>query len=501
MRSRVLVAVVLALPAVAGCLSLDSGQDTGQAASSSLPPSEIELDVRTERTLVTEPGHRISEFSVAKDPRDPSRLVVSAMDLDDDQGASNCVLYKSLDGGDSWDPLGAPFGQDLRIKGDPWVTFAPDGSLHSSCIDVRMRDDEITQWLYHVRGNLAGDWSEPARVPMLDPEDSMDKSAIGTTSTGEVLTCAADLDADHQLTITRSTDGGATWDPIAAGNLSANCNGIQEGPEGVLHVLYCRTGETPCEETGTVASTDGGRTWEDAVRAGSVHWETKPERSHRYLPDTPEPVVPSMAVSPSSGGVFVAWQTMNDEDRYRVTLQELPADGDDYTPRSTPIPEDHRCSRCHVTRPTLAADADGRLAMLWKVTRGTTLETREIWFSASGDEGQTWADPIQLAELGPTESKADPRHAAPHPDALVGGAETLARSLAEGEPSADEVTSHGLSAYGHAFFTGVHSDGGDYWTMTSNGDGFVPMWVDRSEDGTQQLWSAVIAVEGGTGAS
>lgn len=496
-RAALVLMLALLVVPLAGCLSGDEEAGLEPAGEPSEGPVGS-LGIVAERTLVSPPGHRMSEFSVATDPTDASRLIVAGMDLDDEQGASNCVIYVSEDGGRSWEQTAAPFGADLRIKGDPWLAIGPSGEVHTTCIDVATQGDDIIQWLYHTRSEDHGrTWEAPVKVPMLEADDSMDKSAVGIDPDGRVYACAADLDQDRQLTVTRSLDGGQTWQAQAVGDLLANCNGVLTGPDGAVHVLWCRAGDTPCMATGTVTTRDGGETWEAPVEAGKVDLAWMPDGANRHLPDAPQPAVPSLAVDPTTGRVVVAWGSADEQDRFRVHLSKLDPGDERYHDLVSPVPEDHRCSACHVTRPTVAFDQEGRLGMLWKVTRGTTIDQREIWFSILPEPGDTWADPIQLAELGPAASKADPRHYAPHPDALTGGASVLAESLASGDVlSPDDAGSHALTLYGHAFFGSVHSDGGDYWTLAAGSEGFVPMWVDHAAEGKPQLWSAIVETGG-----
>lgn len=66
----------------------------------------------------------MSEFAVARNPKNPNHLVIGAMDWDDEGGTVGCVTFLSRDGGMSWSPGGRVPGLEKGyLQADPWVTI------------------------------------------------------------------------------------------------------------------------------------------------------------------------------------------------------------------------------------------------------------------------------------------------------------------------------------------------------------------------------------------
>ncbi len=302
-----------------------------------------------------------NEVSIAINPRNRDNIVAVAMvrDFQDRPGYTNFGFH-SLDGGKTWgvSPMGVVGG---RTQGDDAVRFTADGIALRTCISF---------------------------LGIFEPRPSRAASAI---------------------LLSRSADGGATWDPPVALVTHENSaepmedkpyltiDNAQNSPHfGHVYVAWTRFdrygSEHPEDNTQIIfaRSTDGGQTFQPPFRVSDAGGDC------RDSDDTVEGVVPAVGVN---GEVFLVWagprglefdvsadggQTFA-QDR---VISDMPGGWDSEVPG---------CSR-HNGMPVTGVDHSsgrnrGRLYVNWIDNRHGDLD---VFVASSGDAGQTWTPPLRV---------------------------------------------------------------------------------------------------------
>jgi hypothetical protein len=280
------------------------------------------------------------EPSVAAHPRD-RQLLLGAWQQDrwTNGGARGVVAATSSDGGRSWRLGGPAFsrctggsaanGGDYERASDPWVSVAPDGTLHAIALAFD-REGPYVQALLASRSTDGGEtWSHPvALVRDTDPDFAPDKETLTADpndarlvyATWDRLTGQSSTDPTLQtgpLWFARSTDGGATWEPprqVYDPGKNAQTIGAQVLvlPGGALllgaTVLADLAAAAPSGVTlVTLRSEDGGVSWSApafplaASTAGALDPKSRRAiRSSGFLF--------ALAVDPGSGAVYATWE-------------------------------------------------------------------------------------------------------------------------------------------------------------------------------------------------
>jgi len=443
------------------------------------------LEVAGPRVRVGQAGHRHGEFSVARDPNDPWHLVVGAMDLDHQSGSIACVAYESFDAGATWASAGTiPGMQDGHGHLDPWVSIDPSGRVHIACLDNEV-DTANTLYVPTVYARRVGStWSANRTMEHVGgaTRRSTDKLAVLADQRGHVYICVIESTPQGSaLIVHRSRDGGTTWDAPArvAGNLRANCNGFLESPNGDITIGWIGPQPDGTVKVGTVTSYDGGDTWQAATFIGTygIHWLREGEM---FYPVGPQHNFPSFAVSPTNGHLFASYSTWLG-DRYTTKLWRSTDRGASFQPVTLLAPWSQTCAECSDIQSTIHVDADGNLGMQIVLADEMSLH-REVWFTASQDEGATWLPPVELATSDAAMSWLSPTHYATGPNNVMG----LTGAMPEDAPH------DALGAAIPTIFSLQRRDGGDYWNFTSVPGGFLAMWIDHTDLGVPQIWSRLV---------
>jgi len=431
------------------------------------------LTAETDRALVTTPGHQASEFTVARDPRDPKHLIAASMDWDTPSGTVGCVANISNDGGRTW-TTGGGIDQNGHHHVDPWVTIDDNGDVYLACIDLGIDAAGALVRTVQVAKSVDGGstFGSPVSVPQTG---AATRDAVFATN-GDLFVCFEDGD----LTLVRSVDGGATWLPATKfAGLQAECDGIVAGPTGTLYLGWTATGgSAPASTFGTAVSSDGGASW-STTAAGQIGGTASG-------PPFPQAAAPSIAVSPTTGHVFIASQRAVQVDPVRsrtaLRLQRSTDDGATFQDVSVTLPATATCADCSVLNPTVTVNDAGELGLQLTLSDDNSLH-HEVWFLVSSDEGAHWLAPVQLGTTDATSSYV-------WPEAWVGDAAFYANGVVG--LASDPDPSRGLGLLMRAVWPYFHRDGGEYFGITSEGSDFVTMWVDHFDHGRSQIWSRIV---------
>lgn len=496
---RTSVAGVFGLVVVAALMS----------AASSSPAHLPVANPVSDRILVSEPGHRISEFSVATNPRNPNNLVVAAMDWDDERGSIGCATYVSRDGGLSWTPGGEVPGYEAAfVQLDPWVAFDAKGRVHLQClstisdlapyavgaVDGTTGRPSVLQ-MYSRSDDGGTTWSPASRIVGRHEKNHPDKNALFASRSGILYACYADFPKDgNDLVVSRSLNGGHSWlAPVVLDDVIGldkadeydgfgTCNGFAEGRNGEVHVLWYGYFDGR-QRYGTATTSDGGNSWRSTPIGDDLRYAETVGRG------APPGAWPSITFNPRTGEVFVAVQAWTGE-RYEARLHRSRDAGLSYQEVALPALASVTCDGCHQMRPAATVDRAGRLGIQVMLTSDFGL-TKEAWLLVSPDQGGTWLEPVQVSGTGPDKWWGDPRNWVPNDAAVI---DDIARRP---QNAVGVVGWQGVARAGAAGVAGHHVNyGGDYWNITASAKGFVAFWEDNAENGKHQLWARVIRVQG-----
>jgi hypothetical protein len=435
---------------------------------------------------VSAPGHRTSEFTVARDPTNRTHLVAAAMDWDSADGIVQCAAFVSRNGGADWTTVPAlPGHVSTHEDTDPWV--AVDGRGHA--------------WLTCTEGGtglLLGEspdggltWN-PAQVVPTGGVPA--KDSIGAFGDGELYLC---FQQGGQLQVMHSLDGGTSWSQFGIGNVQAGCNGIARGPDGATYVLWQSGGQLEADNlnpappgVGLGISTDGGRTWH------ATHIDDELGAAPPNMQSAPQAAAPSLAVSNVTGTLFVAAQRYQNAETGGVgTATQASAllvrsrdHGDTFQNLTLPRFPTEACTGCNEVHPTLAVDDAGRLYLQVTLANGDDSH-KEVWMAVSNDEGDSWLAFVSLAAYDPP--PVQPMNFVPDPAAILQDAKDIAQDPASA-PAAAQARADAIT------WPLFHRDGGEYFGIATVPGAALGMWVEPDAQGRNAIVGRIVTVFGPT---
>jgi hypothetical protein len=285
---------------------------------------------------------------VDANPANPMNLIaVWQQDRWSNGGARGLLTAVTHDGGATWDTTFPHFsrcaggtdanGGNYERSSDPWVSFSPNGVAHQISLSVNNVVDPATAILVSNSTDGGDTWSEPitlARDPSnvapflfndkesitADPNDSRYVYAIWDRL--RFPSDSANFNAQHAFSFrgdaifSRTTDGGATWEPARAifaprALKSTIGHQIVVRPSGELidlFTLFQGSGNNrPGSSLAMMRSTDKGATWSAPQVIHKIQFRGA------FDPDTGRPIraegfVPEVAVDRSNGNLYATWQ-------------------------------------------------------------------------------------------------------------------------------------------------------------------------------------------------
>jgi hypothetical protein len=362
------------------------------------------------------------EPQIAVDPRDQAHLVgVWQQDRWSNGGANGLLSGVSNDGGATWARSHAHFtrcsggntrnGGDYERASDPWVTIGPDGTVYQ--IALSFDDSDGNQAILASRSRDGGaSWSEPAVLARdtsfdagldkesitADPHDRRFVYAVWDRLVG--LTSTNPNDFFGPVWFSRTTNGGASWEPariVFDPGPDAQTIGsiIVVLPNGDLLntftlVPQAASSLTPQLFLAVIRSSDKGVHWSkpliiDELRSVGITTEKgEPVRTADFLP--------SIAVDPTSGALYAAWQDARASGGKRDgILLSRSADGGRTWSRAIPV---NTRPKAQAFTPTVNVTEDGTVGISYFDTRNDTPDPNTFltstWLLVSRDGGRTF---------------------------------------------------------------------------------------------------------------
>jgi hypothetical protein len=344
---------------------------------------------------------------VAADPGDPEHLVgVWQQDRWTNGGASGTLAAVSRDGGWNW-TLSIPrftrcTGGARDRASDPWVSISPDGTVHQIALGIdRVGTANQSNSVLVTKSRDGGlTWSDPTTL-IRDTDGGDDKESITADPTDARYVYAVwdrtDPGNRQPAYFSRTTDGGATWEPArviydGGGAVYTTGNIIGVLPDGTLvdvMSLYRGSGVS----LAVMRSRDHGATWSQPIIVSAIQTagtlDTKTRAGVRAGSG-----LPSIAVDGNSGALYIAWQDSRFAGgRHDGIVLSKSADGG----LTWMLPQQaNQAPDFQAFTPAVAVAPDGRVAVTYYDFRNDTNDAAVLltnrWQVTSADGGATWTE-------------------------------------------------------------------------------------------------------------
>lgn len=368
-------------------------------------------------------NYRHSEVEpwLALHPGNPDVLAAGwQQDRWDNGGARANVSAVSVDGGRSWRHTLHPFSRcggaasgtagDFQRASDPWVDIGPDGVIHAMALAFSGNSLQAgsSSAMLATRSLDNGMRWEPIKTLAHDGDAFFhDKNALTADRTdGRYIYAVWDrLSADGfgPTLLARSSDRGARWEPareiyrpsVADGISQTIGNRVVVLNDGRLVNVFTQidtVNKRSSNWVGVIRSADKGRTWSEPVRIAE----------HRTVgvrdPQTGQVIrsggiIPTIAVG-GDNSLWVAWQDARFQTGGTQDGIVLSRSVDGGLSWSPPVAVNRRLDAPAFT-PTLAARADGRVALLHFDLREDSADPSTLLTNAwllSSHDGVNWQE-------------------------------------------------------------------------------------------------------------
>ena len=343
--------------------------------------------------------------------------------------------------------MGPKVTTDRKVRSvvGPSVLIDDKGQISLAWVE----EDKETRTVFYSRIEKAGgSVGEPVRVNGTGevPYSRQEAPALAASGDDVLITWAvthpkitADKPFSNDLRLSRSTDGGKTFQPSVLVNddqqiINHSFDSIHVAPDGVVHIAWidgregkkesgtfatrstdhgqtvdknlkvdentcvcCRTSMTSSpdgtlyvawrkilpgdvRETVVARSSDGGRTFTVPVIVGHDQW-VFPGCPHR----------PASIGTDRQGRLYVVWYTEGTDETPSIYLAYSDDRGETFSPKQ----KLNRSKGTFPDHPQMAVDPDGRLIIVWEEQSPVR---REVVVSVSPDRGRSFSAPQKINE-------------------------------------------------------------------------------------------------------
>lgn len=216
---------------------------------------------------------KVTSANLAINPNNSLQMITGAEDTNcPSQGAA----YRTNDGGTSWTKSCLPLLDPIYVDGVPQLLYDNSGVVHALVTLFNLDDGDDPTYETHSTDNGAT-WSPLtlAAAPV-DVTAGLDSAVVDNNSASpfaNTIYASVEQYLDSltvQITVSKSTDGGANWSravaatlPKTRGLFSEGFSHLAIGNDGTLYLSVMATpnGSSSPNNMKFVKSTDGGVTW------------------------------------------------------------------------------------------------------------------------------------------------------------------------------------------------------------------------------------------------
>jgi hypothetical protein len=281
-------------------------------------PVRVDHDLLASDTA-GEPGTHAEPY-IAANPLNPNNLIAGCQQNRFSGGGARALDYAvSFDGGQTWTEALLP---NLTVvssgpwekASDPWVAFGPGNrAYYSSLLFNNSTADNAVGVSTSTDGGAT--WSAPVQVGRTSV-DFNDKDSIAVDTfpaspnfgnvyvTWDINVGGAADNVPQRMVVARSLDGGRTFqEPVVLRGKGSNIGSIARiGPDGSLYLVWAGGAQNAAVFTIFFSkSRDGGLTWGPNVKLGKI-------RSSGVDNIRAGEILPSFALDPANGDLYVAWE-------------------------------------------------------------------------------------------------------------------------------------------------------------------------------------------------
>ena len=352
------------------------------------------------------------ETTITANPGRPGNLVAGWMqDLGGEDGARTDLIASSRDNGRTWKRTTIPgfttfTGGTADGAADPWLSSGPDGAVYFLGAALTATASGPSFSIVSSTSRDGGrTW--PAVQPITDPDSRNDKPYI--TADPRIPGRAYALFANWDRTLTpplvnflyfaRTDDRGASWSDKVVVD-AAPPNGVDissallvlPGHHGkkllaVFERIEVNADGTATEHFLAARSSDGGKTWGEAVEIGSMPIAPLAD------PETGEPL-PQPGFLSAAGGrdgkVYVTWERQESPTSGAIDVARSGDGGRSWTVSSLPS------VKAFAFEPSIAVDGRGTVGITWYDLRndksGDGKLSADVWFASSRDGARHWRE-------------------------------------------------------------------------------------------------------------
>ena len=358
------------------------------------------------------------EAWLALDPTNSSHLVgIYQQDRWHNSGAHGLMIAITEDGGKTWTRDHGPFSRcaggnagnngNYERASDPWVSISPDGTVYQSGLsfDVFADANQATQVSRSTDGGKT--WSNPTPLivdtdpTVVDDKDSVIADPIHngyayvTWSRYTYTDATQSVLLSSPILLSRSTDGGSTWDTPAViynspAGFYATVVEIVVQPNGTLVGMFIQYDSTSSAYY-TISSNDQGVTWSAPVLV-----DTDDDIGVVDV-KTGEPVregASNMAVNPTTGELyFVSMDARFSSGARNGIIFYSSSDSGQTWSQPAQV---NQAPNVQAFCPGIAVSSSGRIAVGYYDFRGDNSDPNVLltnyWRITSSDGGQTWSE-------------------------------------------------------------------------------------------------------------
>jgi BNR repeat-like domain len=358
------------------------------------------------------------EPMISVNPKNTQNLVgIWQQDRWSNGGARGLLTGVSLDGGMTWTTRMAAFsrcaggtpanGGDYARASDPWVSFAPDGTVYQSSLSFSggvLAPGSSSAILVSRSTDGGSTWSNPATVIRDGDQAFNDKDSITADATDARFVYAVwdrlDSDTHGPTYFSRTVDSGQTWETARSiydpgANRQTINNQVVVLPNGTLVNFFTQLNFLPgmpaTAALSLVRSTDKGVAWAAPILL-SANLAVGTDDPDTGTPIRDAATLGSFAAGPH-GDLVATWQDSRFSNGQRDGIAFSRSQDGGLT--WSPVVQINSVTSVQAFLPSVAVRADGTIGVTYYDLRNNTPDPNalptDIWLTRSTD-GVTWRE-------------------------------------------------------------------------------------------------------------